>query len=201
MKGLEALTKGRITPLSRELGISRKRLSRWIEGSITDKDLTVGEYTALKNHNELNAGLKTKPELQGQIEFLSIYKVRFLPEKVKEGLDLFYQYINEPNLAIDCLTGQPYGDSSCHLIATLKTDSLAYDDLVGINKYSNHWPVRIDTEAQKTWLEIAVRLAGSQSNFDEIWKRFNLAIEWVKTDIICMTPPDANGNHGQLNLL
>ena len=61
MKGLEALTKGRITPLSRELGISRKRLSRWIEGSITDKELTVAEYTALKNHNELNVGLKAKP--------------------------------------------------------------------------------------------------------------------------------------------
>lgn len=79
-------TRRKINPLASELGISRKRLRRLVEGELECEDLTIREYELLAAHPIFS-------ELMGEIslnggsfeeekrDFLAIYKITFYPEK------------------------------------------------------------------------------------------------------------------------
>ena len=41
---------GRITPLAKDLGISRRRLKRFLDNDLGFDDLTIAEYKAMCNH-------------------------------------------------------------------------------------------------------------------------------------------------------
>lgn len=194
----------KLKPLSQELGMSRKRLEKLVEGEISEEDLTLKEFSVLKEHPVFTEFMQafSKGSESETGEFLAVYKVRFYPEQIKFGLDLFYRYINNANKAIDCQSGVPYGDSSYHLFAVLKTDRLAYDDIIGLNKHATHWEVKISPDQQAVWLAVASEDAGGEENFKPIWRDFNvIAIESVTTDLISLNNPNTNSNGSQLKLL
>ena len=202
-KSLHQKTHRKLAPLSLELGISRKRLQKFISGEIKEEGLTLKEYSALKEQPIFEEFMKKTEADEGEAgEFLAIYKIKFHPEKIKFGLDLFYRYINAANRAINCTTGVPYGDSSCHLLAVLKTGSLAHEDKIGLNAYATHWEdVRIDEKQQALWFSVAAESAGGEENFKKVWKDFNLAIESVTCSFVSLNDPQRKNNGSQLKLL
>tara|TARA_B100002003_G_C13834143_1_gene409815 strand:- start:102 stop:404 length:303 start_codon:yes stop_codon:yes gene_type:complete len=99
--------------LVKALNLSRSRLQKFADGEIDVDNLTVKEYKALfANAIETNIFIEIK---RGNTnELLSIYKIRFETDKIKEGVSMFYKYIREPNLSIGCIAGVPFGNSNYH---------------------------------------------------------------------------------------
>ena len=95
------------------LNLSRSRLQKFADGEIDVDNLTVKEYIALfANAIETNIFIEIK---RGNAnDLLSIYKIRFETDKIKEGVSMVYKYIREPNLSIGCIAGVPFGNSNYH---------------------------------------------------------------------------------------
>ena len=200
---LHQKTHRKLSPLAKELGISRKRLVRWINGEMDTTDLTVGEYISLHKHHLFthilqskvsiptleNGILNAKAEL-GNYRFLAAYRIKFFADKAKKSLGMYYKYVSNANKSINCISALPFGDSSYHLMAILQIgdDSLRQEDLVGFNRYANHWNVRVNAENQRKWLQIAIQDAGSESKFQEIWQESNESIESVHTYLFSLEP-------------
>jgi len=60
LKSIREITYRKIKPLAEELGISRRRLERFVRGELDQLDLTLREHQALSNH----------PVFQGTMEGL-----------------------------------------------------------------------------------------------------------------------------------
>ena len=180
-------TNRRISPLSREIGVSRKRLVNFLSGKISVDELTVSEYKNLKASSVLEGLIE---DINGvysltEMEHLAIYKVKFYPEKIKEGLEIFWNYIRP---GVNILKGSscvPFGDSSFHLMILTEIESIAtkHEDSVGANQDGSHWPLSVNEQQQKIWLEECIKAAGSEENFRSIWKEWNLnCIQRVKVN-------------------
>ena len=63
---------------------------------------------------------------------------------------------------------------------------MKHEDLVGVNRYANHWPIRVDGSQQRLWHKTALRAAGSEVVFDQVWKEWNLAIKSVEVNFILL---------------
>ena len=100
------------------LNLSRSRLQKFVDGEIDVDNLTVKEYKALAAHplfaNAIETNIFIEIKRGNANEFLSIYKIRFETDKIKEGVSMFYKYIREPNLSIGCIAGVPFGNSNYH---------------------------------------------------------------------------------------
>ena len=202
---------GKITPLAKDLCISRRRLKRFLDNGLSFDELTISEYKAMNNHpllshlmessiktSSVNGVLNAKGECT-DCEYIAVYRIKFCPERVKSGIETYYKYIAKSNEAINCVVAVPFGDTSYHLLAMLQIDSIQHNDTIGLNAYSNHWSVRINKEQQAKWREVAIATAGSEEQFQQIWKGFNHAIDWVQTQFFCLNPhPEETP---QLNLL
>ena len=212
MQGVQEATSSKVTPLSRDLGVSRRRLKRFIDGDLKVDKLTVGEYRVLSGHpifkdmmaqklrfpNDDLGVLNGGGDRKGK-QFLASYRVKFFPDKIKRGLDLYATYIHEANLSINCVTGQPFGDSTYHLMALLQVGDLAHDDLIGFNQYATHWDIRIAPEDQKKWFSVAMEKAGGESNFQKIWQEFNELIDGVHTFFFSLRAIEGGMTTAQLN--
>jgi hypothetical protein len=191
---------GRITPLAKDLKISRRRLKRFLDNDLGFDELTIAEYKAMAPHPLLSHLMESSIKISsdngvlngnGSVEpdeYIAVYRIKFYPDKVKYGIETYYKYIAKSNEAINCVVAVPFGDSSYHLLAMLQIDSIQHSDTIGLNAYSNHWSVRINKEQQAKWMETAIATAGSEEQFQQIWKEFNHAIEGVQTQFFCLNP-------------
>ena len=178
-------TDRKVSPLAREIGVSRKRLARFLASEVPVGQLTVEEYKKIKAHTLFTNVIEDITDLHQlpEMEHLAIYKVKFYPEKIKEGLEIFWNYIRP---GVNILKGRscvPFGDSSFHLMILTEIESIAtkHADSVGANQDGSHWPLSVNEQQQKIWLEECIKAAGSEENFRSIWKEWNLnCIQRVK---------------------
>lgn len=178
-------TNRRISPLSREIGVSRKRLVNFLSGKISVDDLTVSEYKNLKASSVLEGlieninGVYPLPKL----EYMVSLKVRFHPGKIRAGLEVFGDYIRPAVLALNGRASIPYGHSFFHLWILMEIEDMTeHEDTIGANEHGNHWPLNINEQQQKIWLAECIKTSGSGEKFRKIWERWNLDIEQVEAN-------------------
>ena len=173
----------RISPLSREIGVSRKRLVNFLSGKISVDDLTVSEYKKLKASSVLEGVIEDINDVYSlpKMEYMASYKVRFNHGKIRAGLEVFRDYLRPSVLALKGRASIPYGHSFFHLWILMEIEDIrVHEDTIDANEHANHWPINVSEQQQKIWLEECIKTAGSEEKFRKIWERWNLDIEHVE---------------------
>ena len=122
---LHQKTHRKLSPLAVELGVSRKRLEKFISGEISEQDLTLKEHRNLKSHpifeDILDNGFSPAPKNK---QFTLRRGLKFFPNKRDRGLEIMRNFFVKPYGECGITVLMPFPGSDWDLWIVYQIDEL-----------------------------------------------------------------------------